>query len=160
MSCDSGDNNPLSLRFLLPNLADRQTLRWACPKIPSRHTTAIATIHADDSACFTCPKYNCLMDPSKLGYTVQLFLASTNPLLSMGIIQYIPTSFQTGHPAMIAGLYRLRFRVTHAKNAFIEDATRRHLDAHADALRKLNYLRATKQLEPVTRTLQSSSIFL
>ena len=66
----------------------------------------------------------------------------------------------TGHPAMIAGLYRLRFRVTHAKNAFIEDATRRHLDAHADALRKLNYLRATKQLEPVTRTLQSSSIFL
>ena len=66
----------------------------------------------------------------------------------------------TGQPAMIAGLYRLRFRVTHAKNAFIEEATRRHLDANASALRKLNYLRATNNLEPINRTLQSPSILI
>ena len=60
-------------------------------------------------------------------------------------------------PTMIAGLYRLRFRVTHSKNAFIEESARRHLDWNQDALRKLNYLRTTKKLAPI-RTLQSSSI--
>lgn len=62
----------------------------------------------------------------------------------------------TGPPAMIAGLYRLRFRVT--KNAFVEEAMRRHLDAHAAALKRLNYLRRIQNLDPLTRTLQSSSI--
>lgn len=64
----------------------------------------------------------------------------------------------TGQPAMIAGLYRLRFRVTNTKNAFVEEASRRHLDANAAAIKKLNYLRKTKNLEPITRTLQSPSI--
>lgn len=64
----------------------------------------------------------------------------------------------TGHPAMIVGLYRLRFRVTNYENAFVEAAERKHLDANAAALRMLNHIRQTKSLERITRTLQSSSI--
>lgn len=64
----------------------------------------------------------------------------------------------TGQPAMIAGLYRLRFRVTNYENAFIEAAERTRLDANAEALRMLNYFRKTKNLERLTRTLQCSSI--
>lgn len=64
----------------------------------------------------------------------------------------------TGYPVMIVGLYRLRFRVTNYGNAFIETAERKLLDANAAALRMLNHLRRTKNLERLTRTLQSSSI--
>lgn len=60
----------------------------------------------------------------------------------------------TGHPAMIAGLYRLRFRITNYQNAFVEAAERKHLDANATALRMLNHIRKTKNLERITRTLQ------
>ena len=63
-----------------------------------------------------------------------------------------------GQPAMIAGFFRLRFRVTHYKNAFTEEVTSKHLDANRAALKMLNYLRVTKNLEPLIRTLQSSSI--
>lgn len=64
----------------------------------------------------------------------------------------------TGSQAMIAGLYRLRFRVTNHDNAFIEVAERTRLDANATALKMLNYIRKTKNLERITRTLQSPSI--
>jgi hypothetical protein len=63
-----------------------------------------------------------------------------------------------GQPAMIAGLYRLRFRVTHSKNAFVAEAARRHLNTNHSFLNRLNYLRAMKDIEPIARTLQSCSI--
>ncbi len=63
-----------------------------------------------------------------------------------------------GSQAMIAGLYRLRFRVTNHENAFVEAAERTRLDATAAALKMLNYIRKAKNLKPLTRTLQCSSI--
>ena len=52
----------------------------------------------------------------------------------------------TGQPGMIAGIYRLRFRVTDPKNAFIEESLHRQLKTNTAALRKLNYLRKLKKL--------------
>lgn len=69
----------------------------------------------------------------------------------------------TGRPAMICGLYRLRFRVTHHSNAFVQESDRRQLDANRDAFRELNYLRKAKKLATMkhgTSTLQSFSILL
>ncbi len=67
----------------------------------------------------------------------------------------------TGHPAMICGLYRLRFRVTHDHNAFVKESKRRQLDANREALSQLNYLRKAKKLDSLkygSSTLQSPSI--
>jgi len=67
----------------------------------------------------------------------------------------------TGQQAMIAGLYRLRFRVTHDKNAFVKESKQRQLKINQAAFRRLNYLRKAKRLAPLnygSSTLQSSSI--
>lgn len=67
----------------------------------------------------------------------------------------------TGQQAMIAGLYRLRFRVTHDKNAFVKESKQRQLKINQAAFRRLNYLRKAKKLPPLkygSSTLQSSSI--
>lgn len=67
----------------------------------------------------------------------------------------------TGQQAMIAGLYRLRFRVTHDKNAFVKESKQRQLKTNQAAFRRLNYLRKAKKLPPLkygSSTLQSSSI--
>lgn len=61
-----------------------------------------------------------------------------------------------GQPAMIAGLYRLRYRVINARNAFIEEVEGEQLDRAKTAWRLLNYSRKAMKLT----TLQSSSIFL
>ncbi|MGC4099506.1 MAG: hypothetical protein QM706_20605 [Nitrospira sp.] len=60
----------------------------------------------------------------------------------------------TGSPAMIAGLYRLRFRVTNHRNAYVKTAERTRLDANAAALRQLNYIRKANLLDELPRTLQ------
>lgn len=56
----------------------------------------------------------------------------------------------TGHPVMIAGLFRLRFRLINLHNPFIEEATRRHREASATAFRQLNYLRSIQKLDPLS----------
>ena len=52
----------------------------------------------------------------------------------------------TGQPGMIAGIYRLRFRVTDPMNAFVEESLRGQLKTNTAALKKLNYLRKLKKL--------------
>lgn len=53
----------------------------------------------------------------------------------------------TGYQGMIAGLYRLRFRVTDPTNAFVEESLRGQLKTNTAALRRLNYLRKLKKLD-------------
>jgi hypothetical protein len=76
-----------------------------------------------------------------------------------------------GAPAMVAGLYRLHYRVLNPRNAFIEEANSTHLDRATAERNKLNYLRTMKGLESLHKkadpaasiadpTLQSSSILL
>ena len=52
----------------------------------------------------------------------------------------------TGYQGMIAGIYRLRFRVTDPMNAFVEESLRGQLKTNTAALKKLNYLRKLKKL--------------
>ena len=52
----------------------------------------------------------------------------------------------TGYQGMIAGIYRLRFRVTDPMNAFVEESLRGQLKTNTAALRRLNYLRKLKKL--------------
>ncbi|MDR4470723.1 MAG: hypothetical protein MRJ68_20900 [Nitrospira sp.] len=52
-----------------------------------------------------------------------------------------------GAPAMIAGLFRLRYRVRNPLNAFIEEADSTHLDRAKTQLNQLNYRRKIKGLD-------------
>lgn len=64
---------------------------------------------------------------------------------------------------MIAGIYRLRFRVTDSKNPFVEESQRRQLQTNRAAFRRLNTLRNRTKLEGLKEgksTLQSSLISL
>lgn len=66
-----------------------------------------------------------------------------------------------GAPAMVAGFYRLRYRVRNPRNAFIEDTDQAQLDRATAELNKLNYRRKMKGLDSIkgpNPTLQSSSI--
>lgn len=70
-----------------------------------------------------------------------------------------------GAPAMVAGFYRLRYRVRNPRNAFIEDTDQAQLARAIAELNKLNYRRKMKGLDSIKKedpqtnpTLQSSSI--
>lgn len=55
-----------------------------------------------------------------------------------------------GHPAMIAGIYRLRFRVVNPKNAGVKGAWAGIHQRNKDALDLINRIRATNKLPPIT----------
>lgn len=54
-----------------------------------------------------------------------------------------------GFGAMIAGIYRLRFRVRNDKNAGVKEARARIYENNEDALKLVNRIRAANKLEPV-----------
>ena len=55
-----------------------------------------------------------------------------------------------GHPAMIAGIYRLRFRVVNPKNAGVKGAWAGIQQRNKEALELVNRTRATYRLPPIT----------
>lgn len=55
-----------------------------------------------------------------------------------------------GHPAMIAGIYRLRFRVVNPKNAGVKGAWAGIQQRNKEALELVNRIRATYKLQPIT----------
>lgn len=55
-----------------------------------------------------------------------------------------------GHPAMIAGIYRLRFRVVNPKNAGVKGAWAGIHQRNKEALELVNRIRATYKLQPIT----------
>lgn len=56
---------------------------------------------------------------------------------------------QTGFPAMIAGVYRLRFRVANSKNAGVKGAWARIHQNNRDAFELVQAVRAANKLEPL-----------
>ncbi len=55
-----------------------------------------------------------------------------------------------GHPAMIAGIYRLRFRVVNPKNAGVKGAWAGIQQRNKEALELVNRIRASYKLQPIT----------
>lgn len=93
--------------------------------------------------------------------------AYVQTVTDLNLLGSLPTDYDylavlpTGHPALICGLYRLRFRVTHDNNVFVKESKQRQLDANHQAFRALNYLRKSKKLDSLkygSSTLQYSSI--
>ena len=54
-----------------------------------------------------------------------------------------------GYPAMIAGIYRLRFRVANPKNAGVKDAWAKIHQNNRDGFKLLQAIRAANTLDPL-----------
>ncbi len=64
----------------------------------------------------------------------------------------------TGHGAMIAGIYRLRFRVANSKNAGVKGAWSRIHQNNRDAFSLVQRVRAAKRLQPLTPPWEAAKV--